>query len=596
MTRKLAGGLVPAVNASDHDSRRSHNLVLSSKLGWIGVDLGTHTVKLAQAVRTPEGVRLRHAAVIQRPSPWPDADALALDEPDPSWPEILAALECGDFRGRSAACLLPMNVCELRGLKIPQGDVHERRAMIASELADDEAERDRPLEFDYWELGGEKGIETSEGFNVNVMSVTRPWIDQVAADCQRVRLDCWAVDGAPLAMARAVGLAAGPRNGDRAVAVDWGFSNTTHHGGRQGTTALRPAAARLPLPQMPRGDSKTRSASRATTPSTWSTSTGLSPPSAECKLRCGPANTEIQAAITAAIAEVTASLVEQIERTLRFVEQQRRHQHPAALWLMGGGASVRNIGPHLAAALRLPVSIWGLPPERDVRSAARRSASRAVRARPGPLRLGVEGRMKTAINLLPPVYRRQRLVRRRVIQWSVVLVAALSTIGAACWYKDHEYRVLQRQLAAVARESRPAQTMLREIDPMRKQIEKLQQHQSIAQELEQQRQVLALLGVVSQAARQTAGSPARRRLSRRRLAGHRSRRESGRRHACIAGTVTLVGVALDSPTVAEFHDGLMRSGLFADVKLIKSNERTSSVPSCSITKSAVSCNASLSNP
>ena len=37
--------------------------------------------------------------------------------------------------------------------------------------------------------------------------------------------------------------------------------------------------------------------------------------------------------------------------------------------------------------------------------------------------------------------------------------------------------------------------------------------------------------------------------------------------------MTLVGVALDSPTVAEFHDGLLRSGLFADVKLIKSNER-----------------------
>ena len=37
--------------------------------------------------------------------------------------------------------------------------------------------------------------------------------------------------------------------------------------------------------------------------------------------------------------------------------------------------------------------------------------------------------------------------------------------------------------------------------------------------------------------------------------------------------MTLVGVSLDSPTVAEFHDALLRSGLFADVKLIKSNER-----------------------
>lgn len=180
--------------------------------------------------------------------------------------------------------------------------------------------------------------------------------------------------------------------------------------------------------------------------------------------------------------------------------------------------------------------------------------------------------MKTAINLLPPVYRRQRLVRRRVIQWSVVLVAALSAIGATRWYKVHEYHTLERQLAAVTREGRPAQTMLRDITRMRAQIEKLQHHQTIAQELEDQRQVLAMLAAVSSAAKRTDG---RLRvvdchvvdLQATEVAENRS---EGALHP---GTVTLVGVALDSPTVAEFHDGLLRSGLFADVKLIKSNER-----------------------
>jgi len=180
--------------------------------------------------------------------------------------------------------------------------------------------------------------------------------------------------------------------------------------------------------------------------------------------------------------------------------------------------------------------------------------------------------MKTAINLLPPVYRRQRLVRRRVIQWSVVLVAALSAIGAARWYKVHEFHALERQLAAVTREGRPAQSMLRDITRMRAQIERLQHHQTIAQELEHQRQVLAMLAAVSGAAKRTDG---RLRvvdcqvvdLQATEIAENRS---EGALHP---GTVTLVGVALDSPTVAEFHDGLLRSGLFADVKLIKSNER-----------------------
>ncbi len=343
-------------------------MILANNLGWIGVDLGTHTVKLAQAVRSPDGVRLRHAAVIQRPSPWSDQDSLALDEPDPSWPEILAALECGGFRGRSAACLLPMNVCELRGLKVPQGDEQERRAMIASELADDETEHAAPIEFDYWELGGEKGVETSDGFNVNVMSVTRPWIDQVAADFQRARLDCWAVDGMPLAMSRAIGIAAGPRSGDRVVAVDWGFSNTTLTVVGKG----RPLYARrlhnchfrncLEAIQASLGVTRDHAQHLVDFHGVVVPGVGSSPATA--------GESEIRAAITDAMADITASLVEQIERTLRFVESQRRHQHPAALWLMGGGASVRNMGPYLSAALRLPVSIWGVPTETDVDSVA----------------------------------------------------------------------------------------------------------------------------------------------------------------------------------------------------------------------------------
>ena len=180
--------------------------------------------------------------------------------------------------------------------------------------------------------------------------------------------------------------------------------------------------------------------------------------------------------------------------------------------------------------------------------------------------------MKTAINLLPPVYRRQRLVRCRVIQWSAVLVVTLSAIGVAGWYKGHEYQALQRQLAAVARAGQPAQAMLREITTMRAQIDQLRQYQTIAQELEQQRQVLALMSAVSQAARRTDG---RLRVVDCRVVDLQAtevaeNRGDGTLHP---GTVTLVGVALDSPTVAEFHEGLIRSGLFADVKLIKSNDR-----------------------
>lgn len=181
--------------------------------------------------------------------------------------------------------------------------------------------------------------------------------------------------------------------------------------------------------------------------------------------------------------------------------------------------------------------------------------------------------MKTALNLLPFAYRRQWLIRRRGLQWTAILLVTLATIAAGRWYRSHEQQTLTRQLEAITREGRPSQTMLREIARMRSQIDRLQHHQTIAQELEQQRQVLALLGVISQAAQRTEG---RLRVLDCRVVDLQSADVEAHPSESTPsfGTVTLTGVALDSPTVAEFHDVLLRSGLFADVKFIKSNERT----------------------
>ena len=65
-------------------------------------------------------------------------------------------------------------------------------------------------------------------------------------------------------------------------------------------------------------------------------------------------------AITAGVAGTLDELARQIGRTLQFTEMQRRHLQPAAIWLMGGGASMKNDGPYLTKALSLPVHIWNL--------------------------------------------------------------------------------------------------------------------------------------------------------------------------------------------------------------------------------------------
>jgi hypothetical protein len=74
------------------------------------------------------------------------------------------------------------------------------------------------------------------------------------------------------------------------------------------------------------------------------------------------ADHKTQSAIADAAAAPINELIRQIGRTLEFMEAQRRQLHPAAIWLLGGGASLCNVGPYLEQALGLAVQTWNLPP------------------------------------------------------------------------------------------------------------------------------------------------------------------------------------------------------------------------------------------
>jgi type IV pilus assembly protein PilM len=331
-------------------------LNLSQRYGWIGVDVGTHTVKLAQTVRDEGSVRLHRAAVIQRPVSWTGEDGLALEQPITSYPEIRAALDCGDFVGRDAVCALPMNACELRSLHVPPGTEHERRTIIADELAEDWTERRNPMDFDFWETEPARADKSAEGFNVSVLATSRLWISQLWRDCRRSGLDCWALDGAPLALSRAVGLIGGLEGGRRALVVDWGYSNTTLcvAGDDRALYSRRVHNCEFGRVLNAIADVLEVTLDEA---QYLIESEGLVVTDGE---RSG--NLATAQAITSAAAHVLGELVQQISRTRQFTEMQRRHLQPSAVWLIGGGASMKNVGPYLANELSLPVHIWKMAP------------------------------------------------------------------------------------------------------------------------------------------------------------------------------------------------------------------------------------------
>jgi type IV pilus assembly protein PilM len=329
---------------------------MSQQIGWIGVDVGTHTVKLAQVVRDGLGVRLHRAAVIQRPAAWNGDDVLAQEQPITSQSEIKAALDCGEFKGRNAVCALPMNICQLRSLCIPPGSDDERRTIIADELSEDWAGLHSPMEFDFWEMEPARAEKPSDAFNVSVLAASRLWIGQVWRDCRRAGLECWGIDGLPLTMARAVAMVGGLGGGRRALAIDWGFSNTTLCivGDERPLYSRRIqdcAFGKILDSIMERFDVSLDEAQHL----------------AETEGLIGgegsiAASSDTAVAITDAAIGPLDELVRQISRTLQFTEMQRRHLQPSAIWMLGGGASLKNVGPYLSQALSLPVQIVALPP------------------------------------------------------------------------------------------------------------------------------------------------------------------------------------------------------------------------------------------
>jgi Tfp pilus assembly PilM family ATPase len=77
------------------------------------------------------------------------------------------------------------------------------------------------------------------------------------------------------------------------------------------------------------------------------------------------ADVQVQAAISDAARAALDGLTRQIARTREFTESQRRQLQPAAVWLLGGGATLRNVAPNLERALGLPVHVWTLAAETE---------------------------------------------------------------------------------------------------------------------------------------------------------------------------------------------------------------------------------------
>ena len=336
----------------------------SSRTGWIGVDVGTHAVKLAQLERAGSRFHLRAAMIVPRSESWRTDDLLRV-EPASSAQEIRAGLTLGQrFSGRQAACTLPMQLCDVRTFADLPRDDAARRDTIAGELQTLGLDQNVEREFDYWdaEVPGNDGA--SVGDRQHVLSVARAWTMSVARDVSQAGLRCRLLDGVPLALARAVEMTA-PRDAAGPTAVlDWGFASSTFcliHRGSPCFVRTLPGCG-------------FRSAVHAVREAI-----GISPEEANTVLRDfglpssthgDSAGADVQTLIGEVMADSLRELSDELERTFSFVALQHRGLQLNRLLLCGGGATVRNVAEWLSHRLKLSVRTWQFSEEAAATSSA----------------------------------------------------------------------------------------------------------------------------------------------------------------------------------------------------------------------------------
>lgn len=324
------------------------------KTGWVGVDVGTSTVKLAQLTRSKKGLRVTGLAIVPRRVAWSIAD-LADHAPLSSADEMCAAVSLRpSFRGKQAAATLPMALCGVHTLDRPSGgEIESHQVRGAIEMATQRSAEG--LQFDVWDAEPEE--ENGIAKKLNILTVATHWSDQLFDDLTESGWSCQTIDGLPLSLARAVALVEPPDSAVPTAALDWGFAKATLCVVVEGRPVyvrnLKNCGLHRLIDKLIEELGVTREESQRLLQEY-----GLGRSASSTSLPAGKLVEEI-------IAEPLARLAGEIQRTFSHLQFQRRAIVPESLYLFGGGATICGLARHLSHALETKVETWQLGGEQS---------------------------------------------------------------------------------------------------------------------------------------------------------------------------------------------------------------------------------------
>jgi type IV pilus assembly protein PilM len=323
---------------------------LGRRRGWIGIDVGTRSVKLVQVERARDSFRISTRWTLESKINLPEP---ASQNTDHEWavclphPKSLRSL----FTGRDCAAVLSMSLVDFRILEIPSpANEEEQRQMLGEELAADLGKEPSDLAFDGWELGNENGSPVNLK-KMATIAIPKSTAEQVNNSLLAAGLECRALDGLPSALARAVKMSGLDDPNQAIIAVDLAYQCPMFvlvKGGRAlFARTLRGVGLKSIMQPL-------------------ETNLCISADQCQQLLSCYGVAHSGQAPVVATqktmqlISNPLYNLVAEINRTIQYVGTQFRSLKPNKLRLFGGGALIKHLPEYLSERLRIQVAPWTL--------------------------------------------------------------------------------------------------------------------------------------------------------------------------------------------------------------------------------------------
>ena len=164
------------LTALHHQLELSVPWLVPSSRGWIGIDVGSRAIKMAQVERSGEQFHITRRWLVNQ-----DDDPLtetALKQGKLGNQQLRLGDYRGMFSGSDSAACLSMSFNTLRSIELPAAAPEEMRDMVREELAADGDKRGEDYVFDYWKMS--QGRDEAS----HVMALTTPesLATQVAKD------------------------------------------------------------------------------------------------------------------------------------------------------------------------------------------------------------------------------------------------------------------------------------------------------------------------------------------------------------------------------------------------------------------------------